>query len=186
MKKPILVIDVDGVLCDLVGAAIPVINERYKCHLQRSDIRMFDMDLCVGVQREHFNEIFRLLDYSQMKVIDGAVEATQKLSTAFHIVVATSRPPALHTITENWLRDNGIVFHEFMSLNGNKTLFTNKSHFYPKAHALIDDDLREVVAASVHARLTCLLDSPWNHSINANQSFVRCFTWDDIVEACVS
>jgi len=39
MERRILVVDVDGVLCDLVGSAIPLINSLFDCNLNRTAIR---------------------------------------------------------------------------------------------------------------------------------------------------
>ncbi len=186
MEKGIIVVDVDGVLCDLVASAIPVINNRYHCNLKRSDIRMFEMDRCVGVEKAHFNEIFKHLDYTRMKSIDGAAEGLAHLANRFRIVVATSRPPELHGVTTKWLHDNGLLFDAFMSTSEEGPTAKVKSDLYPLAEAVIDDDLREVIAASASTRIACLLDAPWNHSINAEQRFLRCHDWAELVDACIN
>lgn len=186
MKTTVLVVDVDGVLCDLVGSAIPVINRLFNCNLNRDDIRMFEMDRVVGVKKDDFEEVFQQLDYSKMKVIEGSAEGLAKLATRFHVVVATSWPECLHSKTKRWLHDNGLAFHAFMSAQEAGSPVAKKSDLYPLAEVVIDDDLREVIAASEFTRVTCLFDAPWNHSINAQGRFRRCHGWHRIVDACMS
>ena len=186
MDRKIIVVDVDGVLCDLVDSAIPMIKNLYDCNLNRADIRMFEMDRIVGVKKNDFNEIFKQLDYSKMQLIEGAVEGLAELATMFRIVVATSRPAVLHSKTKNWLRDNGLTFHAFMSEQESDFTIDKKSDLYPVATAVIDDDVREVIAASDFTKVSCLFDAPWNHSINAQGRFTRCHNWREIVDACMS
>ncbi len=186
VESKAIVVDVDGVICDLVGSAIPVINSTFGCNLKRADIRMFEMDRIVGVKEDEFNEVFRQLDYSKMQLIEGACEGLAKLATRFHIVAATSRPTDRHSETKTWLRDNGVVFHAFMSTQEGHSAVAKKCDLYPIAEVVIDDDLREVIAASDFAKVTCLLDAPWNHSINAQGRFIRCRDWREIVDACMS
>jgi len=187
MERKIIVVDVDGVLCDLVGSAIPVINSLYNCNLNRTDIRMFEIDRIVGVKKGDFDkEVFQRLDYSKMQLIEGAAEGLAKLAIRFRIVVATSRPANLYSKTKKWLVDNALTFHAFMSAQETDFTVAKKSDLYPMAEVVIDDDLREVIAASVFTKVTCLLDAPWNHSINAQGRFLRCRDWLDIVDACMS
>lgn len=185
MKHEVVVVDVDGVLCDLVGTAIPAINELHECDLARDDIRMFEMDRVVGVHKDEFNEIFPQLDYENMKVLEGAQDGLQRLAERFKIVIATSRPSELYETTKKWLRKNELYFDGFMSLGKNDAVQSKKSDCYPLADAVVDDDLREVIAASFHARCSCLFDAPWNHSINAQNRFRRCFGWGEVVENCM-
>ena len=186
MERKIIVVDVDGVLCDLVGSAIPVINSLFECDLNRNDIRMFEMHRIVGVKEEDFEKVFEQLDYSKMQLIEGAPEGLAELATRFRIVVATSRPPSLHSKTKKWLRDNGLAFHAFMSVQEADSAVAEKSELYPRAEAVIDDDLTEVIAASDFTKVTCLLDAPWNYSLNAQRRFIRCRHWNEIVDACMS
>jgi len=187
MERKIIVVDVDGVLCDLVASAIPVINSLYDCNLSRTDIRMFEMDRIVGVKKGGFDkDVFQRIDYSKMQLIEGAAEGLAQLASRFRIVVATSRPPELYSKTEEWLVDNALTFHAFMSVQETDSTVVKKSDLYPMAEVVIDDDLREVIAASDFAKVTCLLDAPWNHSINAQGRFLRCRDWKEIVDACMS
>lgn len=185
MKHEVVIVDVDGVLCDLVKSAIPVINELYECCLTRDDILMFEMDRIVGVDKDEFNKIFSLLDYENMNVVEGAQNGLQRLAERFKIVIATSRPKELHETTKKWLRKNELYFDGFMSLERGSAMQGEKSDFYPFADAVVDDDLREVIAASFHTRTSCLFDAPWNHSINAQDRFRRCFGWEEVVENCM-
>jgi len=187
MERKIIVVDVDDVLCDLVASAIPVINSLYDCNLSRTDIRMFEMDRIVGVKKGGFDkDVFQRIDYSKMQLIEGAAEGLAQLASRFRIVVATSRPPELYSKTEEWLVDNALTFHAFMSVQETDSTVVKKSDLYPMAEVVIDDDLREVIAASDFAKVTCLLDAPWNHSINAQGRFLRCRDWKEIVDACMS
>ncbi len=144
------------------------------------------MDRIVGVKKNDFEkEVFQRLDYSKMQLIEGAAEGLAKLANQFHIVVATSRPVALHSETKEWLVDNGLAFHAFMSAQEADSTVAKKSDLYPMAEIVIDDDLKEVIAASDFTKVTCLLDAPWNHSINAQDRFLRCRDWHEIVDACM-
>ncbi len=185
MERKLVVVDVDGVLCDLVGSAIPVINSLFGCNLNRADIRMFEMDRVVGVRNDDFEEVFRQLDYSKMQVIAGAAEGLARLATRFYIAVATNRPAALYRETKKWLGDNGLAFHAFMSAQEADSAVAKKSDLYPMAEVVIDDDLREVIAASEFTKMTCLFDAPWNHSVNAQHRFLRCRDWHEIIDACM-
>ena len=185
MKHEVVIVDVDGVLCDLVKSAIPVINELYECRLTRDDILMFEMDRIVGVDKDEFNKIFSLLDYENMNVVEGAQNGLQRLAERFKIVIATSRPKELHETTKKWLRKNELYFDGFMSLERDGAMQGEKSDFYPLADAVVDDDLREVIAASHHTCCCCLFDAPWNHSINAQNRFRRCFGWGEVGENCM-
>lgn len=185
MSDKIIVVDIDGVLCDLVESSIPVINNKFNCDLKRNDIKMFEMDRIVGIKKDEFDKIFQLLDYSKMRPIEGAVQGLRKLANYFHIAIATSRPKNIHELTKQWLNDNGFIYHSFMAHQVANSLAKKKSDLFIGADVVIDDDIREIITASSLAKVTCLFDSPWNHSINAKNLFYRCHNWDEIIKACM-
>ncbi len=139
MKHEVVIVDVDGVLCDLVERAIPAINKLHECYLTRDDIRMFEIDRVVGVPKDEFDEIFSQLDYENMKVVEGAQDGLQRLAGRFRIVIATSRPEELHETTKKWLRKNEMYFDGFMSLERDGAVLGEKSHLYPLADAVVSD-----------------------------------------------
>ena len=54
-----------------------------------------------------------------------------------------------------------------MSEQETDSTVAKKSDLYPIAEVVIDDDLREVIAASDFAKVTCPHDASWNYSIKA-------------------
>ncbi len=187
MKDRTLVVDVDGVLCDLVAAAIPKIECEYNCSFCRDAIVMFEMDRVVGVGRDDFNKrVFGHLDYTSMQPVANAADGLRELGDHFRIVIATSRPEALAETTRQWLSKNGFPFDEFACVAGSSNGESKKRDIVPPGGILVDDDLREVIGAWAPDRLMCLLNAPWNQSLNAERRFVRCADWSEIVATCLS
>lgn len=171
MNEIYALIDVDGVIADLLTVWLNKYNKKYDDNLSYNDI--IDWDLMQFVKPECGKNIFTFLDnprmYKYVKPIPLALEGINDLRNYMRIVYTTATPYKVGGIKYWWLSENG---------------FWNEKDYYIETHSkflingdlLIDDGFHNV---QKFPKLSLLFDQPWNQKYHHPR---RIHGWEEILD----
>jgi len=177
-----IAVDVDGVLADQVPQLSRWVTRKYGISIKKSDVKLWhqpigDTDFLQEIEQALLDANFVLT----MPLVRGARQALEKMASLHCVVVATSRPIEANESTMEWLKRNGLRFHEFLN-----TRKEGKSSLY--ADVLIDDHLESVRDFALTKGIAILLSQPWNSDHSSIEELVTsgvivcAKNWQEIVE----
>ena len=193
MDKPVVLIDVDDVLCQTRFEIERMLQEAYGVNISHHDIIEFDIGKSIGIpfcpQTAHKH---RLLE--EGKVEPGAVDLVNYLrSMGYYIAIVTAREwhPEGRSVTERWLNEGGIHFDALhvVDMEISKRDVALK---YANIELCIDDHVSHVrdYLGLPHVRNVALIDRPWNKGEHHKamldkggygERFYRCFHLDQVM-----
>ena len=127
-----IAVDVDGVLSDVVGHILPILNGKYDTAYKYKDVDRWDFSINGISIGEHLKQVF--FDQNFLLTtpeIDGAKEAIKEISKENRIVIATGRPEYARRYTYFWLKDRFLF---------DKMIFTNKKTVQSTGCDVLIDD----------------------------------------------
>jgi len=168
-------VDVDGVLSDVVGHILPILNKKYDTNYKYEDVNHWDYPIngiSIGKHSlHHYADPVFLLTTPEIK---GAKEALIEISKRHEIVIVTGRPDYARRYTYLWLNDRFIH---------NKVIFTNKKTVQSTdCDVLIDDYFKYINDFSESGGKTVQLLQPWNENYIAEEVNYVATKWDQIPE----
>lgn len=171
----IIMVDIDGVIADFVGAFRKVVKKRYGVSLKEREIRVHDLFQVLGVPEEEAYELILTTLRQDLGLIPGARMALNKLKTAGHtIVIVTSRPVKLAAATRRWLRVHRIP-HDRLVFQSEGQKHNSKQ----VVDVVVEDHLREAIRWMAKADRVLIFDHPWNHSLNVKHRLIRVSSWNE-------
>ena len=162
----ILIIDIDGVLCDFVNSFLSVANGIAGTHLIRSDIKEYDL-------RNYFSDwiveqVVKDVDvYKKALPMPGAIRFFEKLKKQYHgrIIKMTARPINNDIIaaTMHWLHMYSLNagYLSFMSIPDKLDYIEGLSPNNKDVTVVIDDNISVAIEAKKHVN-AYLIDAPYN------------------------
>lgn len=175
MKPLTILVDMDGVLEDLVGTWVNVLNIIYGTNVRYEDIKEWDM-------RKAFPELGdkQILEplnnksfWKLIHPIPGAVEALQKFQSDGHKVVVVTAS-SYETIKDKM---EDVLFKYFPFIKWSDVIITEHKQMI-KGDVLIDDAVHNVVGGSY---IGVLVNAPYNQDFDAEANNVfRVSNWEDI------
>lgn len=176
MKR--ILIDVDGVIADLMPSWLSAYNAEWDDQLQVQDIT--DWDMTKFVKPECGDGIFTYLSnmhlYDDVLPIDGAVSSVRWLRRhGYDVRFVTS---GVYESKILWLAEQGLLLSEH-SLSSPDVVVTHDKSII-KADIMIDDNLKNL---RDFGGIGILFAQPWNNS-NDNYYF-RAECWSDVIQYLV-
>lgn len=173
MRRPLVLLDCDGVLSDFVGWFLLKIEQELGVSYHREDVLKFDFSNLPGwdgIKREAWN-LCRVPGFARnMPVLDGAKDGVRRLREIADVEICTNPMPGSLTWTGEryeWLeRHFGITHANCHNLE--------KKYRIP-ADYLIDDSGENCDAYGVGTPLL------WDRSYNRSFEHVRVHNWDDVM-----
>ena len=180
MIKPIIAVDIDGVLADWVGSAVPRLNKILDTTLDVNGNVSFDLHKAFGVDKKTMHEaldkLYENFSVDECKRVSGAKGAIVKLSRDFDIIAITARPKEFWKQTYDWVKDNfdGVIELYFGTAQGKP--FGADQHKFDKlvickrfnASYLIEDNPAEIIEALKSNTKPLCIAWPWNNEISKN------------------
>ena len=151
MIKPVLFVDIDGVMSDSIGWWLTLHNLKAGTKFTNEDVTEWDTRKCIGVDLSPYFE-----DYTRVKPIPNAVRYVTLLRNKYRIVFATAG------YGSDWLKRH-IPDPEIIVIKDKSLL---------RGYALIDDNPMNL-DGFVGERF--LLSQPWNRGRLLNDT-----TWTEI------
>jgi 5'(3')-deoxyribonucleotidase len=158
--RPIVGVDIDGVLGNQVDGVLQRVNARLGVALEYEHIVHWDMPLGDTSFKPEIADAMRDPEYILgMPVHDEAPEMLAMLRQSYVIKLITVRPRETLPLTRRWLDENGLVYNELVSAKE----ALKSAH---AADALIDDypgNLAEFLDRTDGVGI--LIDQPWNQDV---------------------
>jgi 5'(3')-deoxyribonucleotidase len=175
-------VDIDSVVCEMVGPLLKRINKKYNTNFKRNDIKEWNWVFeANGLRIDGETEIHEAMDtldfILNLPVITGAKEGIDRLSKKLldEIIFITSRRTCLKEPTITWIRKN---FGDY------KVHFTDDIEDSKNGYAvdvLIDDAAHHIESFAQKHRPAIVYDCPWNRNIRSNQYIKRAKDWADVI-----
>ena len=174
-----IIVDVDGVLADLMTLVVAWVNARYGTHFKRSDIREWNQPL-EGTGTDIGTVIAELMldDTFLLKIpsVEGSIGGMKCLNCRYHVMLATARPHSATSLTMKWLWKRDIHWKNYVTC-------VHHPKSQERGDVLIDDNVDNCLQFAGTGRVAILFDQPWNRDfIGASGSrIVRARGWEDVL-----
>jgi len=180
----IALMDIDGVVCDLVPSVLTYLNDRHGLNVALNDIKEWNPSL--GKDREiqfsdEVNEFFKERGrVSKLPIVNGSADGVRAiLNSGVKTVFITGRSPRHQTMTRWWLQENfgladPLLIHAPFG----------KQHWrqvFPDA-VLIDDSLFEISKWEAVGGTCIVFDQPWNREVEVEWYQGRVKEWSELVK----
>jgi len=157
MIKPVVFVDIDGVMSDSVPYWLFLHNRDHNTDFKKSDVTEWDTRVCIGADLSPY-----FGDYTLINPVFGAIQSVRMLSTRYRIVYATAGQGS------DWLC-RYFSKPEIVKIDDKSLL---------RGFALIDDKPMNL-DGFVGERF--LLSQPWNSGRGLNET-----TWEEITRYLLS
>ncbi len=186
MDSRTVAVDIDNVIADTDPVIRKVIRRICGVSLSREDIVQFAYSealVAKGLDRSEAKRIeeeslwvFHDRACAEATPMDGAVEALNALSKAgLSIIVATCRLPSCERLTRQWLREAGVPYDDLLFVEDKAERCSNWA-------VLVEDAAHHALAVAQRGVPTCLLDHPWNRSLDPHPLILRAHNWQQAVD----
>ena len=175
--------DLDEVLADFNSKLLQFHNENYGTNFAVSDLHSYNLwETWGGTREQAIQKVFRFYEspyFENIKPFDEAIGIIEKLSKNNELVIITSRPTQLESVTTDWV-------HIFFPQKFSKILLT---HHYSNdgkigkekdevcsqesIDVIVEDSLEWAQKCSRRNVKAILLDRPWNQTGPANENIIR-------------
>lgn len=183
-KKPVLLIDVDGVLADFVGSVLADTRD-LKFTFDRTQVRnfydVFDL-LPVHIRNQCYDRISTVGWCEKIEPYEGAKAFMQRINSSSREVYACTTPWAT---SEHWLQERRKWLYQHVGLQATRIISCHDKTLV-RGDVLVEDKAENVIAwAGVNPdSLGILIDQPWNASFTELPSnVVRVFGLNGVVDA---
>lgn len=186
--KPIILLDVDGVLADFTGRVLQIGNELTKCSYTMEDVKEWD------VFSLYPKELKRVLVYhicregfcTRLDVLPGALDGVKQLKEVGHVVAVTSP----WWSSKTWMHERMEWLKLHFDIPMRSVIHTAAKELI-RGDIMIDDKPENLLSwgdAQKGQSLSILVDAPYNRSVVAPvqrsfRSFIRATDWKGILDS---
>lgn len=178
-RRPIIMTDLDGCLCDSLPGIIERANERFGKALTLEDITTYDLHKLYGVSEKRWLDWWNDVEMQNAIYAEApAIEGAQSLVYFPHkIYLLTARERTYHDITRGWLNTNG-----FGSITRSRHLGHQSKADYLTFDAItpdwcIEDSPKAALELAERFRVL-LMDASYNRDVT-HPNIVRVCGWAD-------
>ena len=158
-----ILIDMDGIVADLLGKWLRVYNEEHGTDLHRDHVHVFDMNEAFPGHSKLVSIIFRDGFFDDLEVIPGSQEGVEKLREAGHTIrFATS------VCSEDSARAKLVWLKKHFDVSS-KHVHLCEEKWEISGHVLIDDKPETIVRWRETERLALGLEYPYNRHLKRTE-----------------
>ena len=190
MPKPILAVDIDGVINDFHTPFINFTNKKLGFNNSYSDFSSHDFHGYLGISKQELidllNEFEGTYKSDDHLLIDGAVESLYKLEKHYEIISITGRRPILEKVTLEFI-DTHLPFIKTYFAAGRNNLDIPKNRIHkPRlaeelgASYLIDDNEHEFIHWDSKTVKPIIFAQPWNKELANTHPHIPRLHWKGI------
>ena len=175
MTRPVVGVDVDGVLVDMLGQCFLTMEKMFGKKLTHSDMNGWCIDHHLeGRTNDFWTELGASGFHENTKPYPGAVEGIQKLREVADVYIVTS--PLRQGKT--WTYDRDRWLQEHFGFDFNDIIHMRAKHRF-LGDALVDDRPENILQwQKVHTRGKGIV---WRHSWNQTPGTYEAHSWDDVI-----
>lgn len=182
MRRPVLLLDCDGILSDFIGAALLALHAESGLSIEREAIRTWEVfDSLPPEAQAYRTRVYDLLKAKlgcvSMCVYDGAKEGVARVQELAEVVIVTSPFPG----SDTWMSEREKWLKSHFGLTRDHVIHTSAKH-HVKGDFFVDDKTDHVVKwAEAHPAGRAML---WNMKYNENDELPdnvsRIVGWDQL------
>lgn len=180
MKRLKVGVDLDGVVCDFVGAFLARIEAEYHRRLHREEICRCNIVEILGISPLRVANLeIEAIRSGRIKPIPSAVEALRYIIERHFVAFVTSRPPTTEAITQVWLTRHKLPCDQlYWVARGCKGELAKKLDL----DFIVDDSVEELLSVfDEHPACRLLVfDQPWNQTLNLGAKLTRVRGWEEV------
>ena len=184
-----IAIDLDEVIVEFVRHFLDFYNQKNKTEIKFEDWTSYNFSDIIGCTlQEHTNlihEFQRTSSFNNLRFLEGAKEAINKLNEDNEIIILTSRAEEFKKETENFLKKHfpeenlEIIYSGDVYKNHKKTKAELCKDL--KIDCIIEDHKKYAEECADCGVKVLLLDKPWNKEIE-HKNICRVYNWKEILE----
>lgn len=190
-RCPLVLLDVDGVLCDFVGSLLEAINAYTNMEFQREDITGWDVAESLRIPKKTLNEVYKrsisLPGWcKRLQPYPGAVDGFRRLKEVAEVHIVTTP----FASSDFWLQERVEWLHTHFKVKPEEITFTSRKELV-KGDYLVDDKVETCVkwGGKIRARQerAILWSTPHNKLPVDAGCYRRAWSWTDVIghiEAC--
>jgi len=178
-------VDVDGVLAEMVEAALARLNREWGTHYTKYDLTDWDFwhllpELSALPEPKQKDKLFRTMEAAweagEVRPTPGAAAFMRRLRAHGRVTIVT-KTLARDELLREWLRDNDIVYDELIHIPKGSKL--SKATFQ-QFDVFVDDSPK--LAEEVPTGKTLLLvDQPWNQNVDMRSHVRRIYSLHEAI-----
>jgi 5'(3')-deoxyribonucleotidase len=177
-KKPVVLLDMDGVIADFIAKLLRVYNERWGATFTSADVTHYEFYECFP--KEVAKRLYDIFNepgfFRDLPLVDGAKEMVEKMLTfgcEVELCTSPSSAPLVKTghyaLNANCAKDKVEWVHEHFPELGNNITMTRRKQLL-QADFLVDDshgNIEKWVAAHQgNGSVGILVAQPWNEQLS--------------------
>lgn len=187
MKRGLLLVDIDQVVCDFVTPFCEWGNKVFGKDVSPADVDCYDMFKLFDIPNDPplvqlMLETFFASD-TAIPEIPGAVDGLTELASNFRIWYATARPKRTATKTVDWLSARGIAHRVVHCSSTDKTkLLVNLPKEGRYVKGIVEDNPETALLAAEKGYRVWLLDYAYNREAE-HPLITRVSSWSELVRS---
>lgn len=181
-EKPIIFLDVDGVLLDTSQALLAQIDQRFNKRPVESDLRNFDLMWSFGVPKADLDAMWNQVWNTPLLPYEGAEDFVKTLRTEYNVAALSYRKRGQPRKAAN--RDfPQLNFHGIFLLQPGNGLSKGAIVDSLDGVCVVEDNIQNALQIAERSDAQVLLmDRPWNQSLDLSNLYTRVFSYDDILD----
>lgn len=163
-NKPIIGVDIDGVLCDFNGVMQRIFRNSFGVEYSLDQVTTWHYHECLPVTQKQFNSACALFGRQHCEfapLLPGAAEGMRVLTQDYRIWLITARHDDTLPQTRRWLEHNGIPHDALIFARG-------KGEFADVVSCMIEDSPRTALHFAKRDVPVVLMDAPYNRGVFAD------------------
>lgn len=182
MTKPVLLLDMDGVIADFHGTLLEVYNAKHNADIKREHCTNFEFSVCLG--KDIHDDMERIYNapgfFASIRPTEGSKLVVPQLLEIADVEICSAPTKIKDKVTGEKRLNAACAFEkinwihqEFPALSKDITLAINKFRY--RADVLVDDALHNQArwCKSHPGGLGVLIDQPWNQTQRLPRNCVR-------------
>lgn len=179
MKKPVILLDCDGVLADFSALALRIIEEETGLKYLPEDIPRWDIFESLGLPQiwEAFGERAQNIGLcASIKPYAEAIKEVQKLTNKYEVLIVTAPVDALP-----WMYERAHWLEEHFGIPRKKVIFAHAKQ-YVQGDVLVDDKPDNVIVWSEANPngIAVLWEHPYNRDVELPKGIIRTSDWNEL------
>ncbi len=178
-------VDLDDVLLAIIAGLFPWHNRLYGTNNHEDDVRPFELSSSWNCTPEE--AVSRVLDFYQTPEhteclpIPGAVDAMIALSQSHELVIVTSKPANLESMTRTWVEKH--FPNMFQDIYFTSAFVTPEHKQVKKSELCQELGIDIFIDVATICEQVFLFDRPWNREpVTLPSNITRAYSWQEIVD----